>query len=132
MIVYKTEKLFTEKQLKELFLSVNWLSADYSQRLVKAMENSDTVISAWDEDRLVGLANAMDDGELTAYICYLLVNPQYQKTGIGTEIVNRLKEIYKGYLYLILMAEKKDLTYFYEKMGFHVMDEAVPMEIQTF
>ena len=85
MIIYKTDKVFAEKDLKDLFSSVNWLSANYSDRLVKALENSDTVFSAWDDEKLIGLINAIDDGELTAYAHYLLVNPEYQKMGIGRE-----------------------------------------------
>ena len=48
MIQYRTDKNFEAEQLKELFSSVNWLSANYSERLVKALYNSSTVISAWD------------------------------------------------------------------------------------
>ena len=131
MIIYKTDKVFAEKDLKELFLSVNWLSANYSDRLVKALENSDTVFSAWDGEKLIGLINAIDDGELTAYAHYLLVNPEYQKMGIGRELIGRLKKKYKGYLYLVLIAENKDVKHFYEKMGFAAEENATPMVIQT-
>ena len=64
MIQYRTDKNFEAEQLKELFSSVNWLSANYSERLVKALYNSSTVISAWDGEKLIGLINALDDGEL--------------------------------------------------------------------
>lgn len=131
MITYKTEKIFKEKELKDLFSSVNWLSANYADRLVKALQNSETVISAWDGEKLVGLINAIDDGELTAYAHYLLVNPEYQKMGIGRELIERLKKKYEGYLYLILIAENKDVQYFYEKMGFEAEENATPMVIQT-
>ena len=99
MITYKIDKIFHEKELKDLFSSVNWLSANYADRLVKALQNSETVISAWDDEKLVGLINAIDDGELTAYAHYLLVNPEYQKMGIGRELIERLKKKYEGYLY---------------------------------
>lgn len=131
MIIYKTDKVFVEKDLKELFSSVNWLSANYADRLVNALHNSATVISAWDDEKLVGLINAIDDGELTAYAHYLLVNPEYQKMGIGRELIDRLKKRYEGYLYLILIAENKDVMHFYEKMGFTAEENATPMVIQT-
>ena len=131
MITYKIDKIFQEKELKDLFSSVNWLSANYADRLVKALQNSETVISAWDDEKLVGLINAIDDGELTAYAHYLLVNPEYQKMGIGRELIERLKKKYEGYLYLILIAENKDVQHFYEKMGFTAEENATPMVIQT-
>lgn len=130
-IEYKTDKNFGEEQLKELFESVNWLSAKYSQRLVKALAQSDTVISAWDGGRLVGLINALDDGELTAYVHYLLINPQYQNCGIGTELAVRIKKIYEGYLALVLTAENKRLISFYEKLGFNVIEDGTPMVFRT-
>lgn len=131
MIEYRTDKTFEEHQLKELFESVGWLSAKYSARLVKALANSDTVISAWDNNQLIGLINALDDGELTAYAHYLLINPQYQKMGIGTELLSRLKKRYEGYLYLILIAENSDLVAFYKKAGFELEEGAFPMAVQT-
>jgi len=131
MITYRTEKTFEEKELKDLFLSVNWLSANYADRLVKALQNSATVISAWDGEKLVGLINAIDDGELTAYAHYLLVNPKFQRLGIGKELIDRLKKKYEGYLYLVLIAENKEVMHFYKKMGFVAEENATPMVIQT-
>lgn len=55
-----------------------------------------------------GLINALDDGELTAYVHYLLVNPEYQKDGIGTRLVEMIKQKYKDYLCIVLTAENRD------------------------
>lgn len=128
-IIYKTEKTIPAEQLQELFSSVGWMSANYPKRLEKAMSNSDTVISAWDQDQLVGLINAIDDGELTAYAHYLLINPKYQKMGIGRELIEQLKKKYEEYLYLILISEEKKNIAFYEKLGFESATEATPMQI---
>ena len=64
--------------IKRLFLSVNWESGNYPDKLVRAFNNSSHIISAWDENRLVGLVRAIDDGETIAFIHYLLVDPEYQ------------------------------------------------------
>lgn len=56
-----------------------------SRIMVLASEAGAVYISAWDGEKLIGLINALDDGELTAYVHYLLVNPEYQKDGIGTK-----------------------------------------------
>lgn len=42
---------FTARQLEELFLSVEWSSGHYPERLVKAMRNFETVFAAWDATR---------------------------------------------------------------------------------
>ena len=48
MIKYTEEKTFTQDQVQELFKSVGWFSAEYPQRLHKALMNSQTVLTAWD------------------------------------------------------------------------------------
>ncbi len=128
-ISYKTTKTFTSPQLKDLFLSVGWLSGNSPDRLVKAMSNSETVFSAWDGEKLIGLVNALDDGELTAYAHYLLVNPLYQGHGIGSKLLTALKEKYAGYMYLVLTSESEKTVGFYKKLGFSVVEGAVPMAV---
>jgi GNAT superfamily N-acetyltransferase len=131
LISYRETVDFSASDLHELFNSVGWMSGNYPDRLEKALRNSDTVISAWDGAQLAGLVNAIDDGELTAYIHYLLVNPSFQNQRIGTELIERIKEKYRGYLYLILIAEKESLVPFYESAGLSVFKGAVPMVIIT-
>ena len=130
-ITYKFIKDFSCEQLQDLFLSVDWLSGNYPQRLKTSLSNSATVISAWDGNVLVGLINALDDGELTAYAHYLLVNPKYQHKGIGSNLIEKLKIKYEGYLYLILTSEQKETVAFYNKLGFEICEGAVPMVLKT-
>lgn len=129
-IQYKTTKNFSENELKELFLSVNWSSGNYPEKLVKAMENSSSVFSAWDGEKLVGLINILDDGIMTAYAHYLLITPEYQHIGIGENLVKLVAEKYKDYLRIILIAYDKEIG-FYEHCGFTVGEEKVPMFITS-
>ncbi|MDY3618796.1 GNAT family N-acetyltransferase [Agathobaculum sp.] len=129
-ISYREDKCFTPEQVEALFLSVGWLSGKYPKRLAKALNGSDTVISAWDGSRLVGLVNAIDDGELTAYAHYVLVHSAYHGHGIGKELVRRLKEKYRGYLYLLLLADDPNNIPFYEQYGFTATG-STPMMIMT-
>lgn len=72
-IIYKDEKDFTKENILKLFLSVDWqLSASNPDKLYTALINSPTVFTAWENNKLVGLARALDDGILTAYIHYVL------------------------------------------------------------
>lgn len=71
-IKYTDEKIYSMEDVKDLFLSVEWLSGNYPERLKKALDHCETVITAWDGDRLAGLINAIDDSELTAYVHYLV------------------------------------------------------------
>ena len=130
-ITYKKDKSYSANDVKELFLSVDWLSGKYPERLKKALDNCETVITAWDGKKLVGLINAIDDGELTAYIHYLCVNPEYQGLGIGGELLKQMKGKYKDYLYIILIAENKGLIEYYTKNGFEHMDGRFVLEVQN-
>lgn len=131
-ITYTMEKRFTQQQIQELFLSVGWVSGQYPSRLYKALMHSSTVLTAWDRERLVGLARVIDDSELVAYMHYVLVNPAYQGQGIAGAMVERIKEKYKDYLYLEIMPEESKNAAFYEKHGFHVMPDGVAMQICNF
>lgn len=130
MIKYRDIHGFTHKQLEELFLSVGWSSGHYPDKLVVAMRNFSTVYSAWDGDRLVGMICAMDDGIMTAYVHYLLVHPEYQGKEIGRKLVEMVKEKYKDYLRLIVIAYDSEMN-FYENCGFKKSDVSSPMFITS-
>lgn len=128
-ITYRETKDFTEKQLKALFLSVNWQSGKYPDKLVLGMKHSSHVISAWDQNRLVGLIRGLDDGATVAFIHYLLVDPAYQKEHIGTELMNRLLAKFEHHLYVKIMPSDPATIPFYEKFGFRQYDHYSAMAI---
>ena len=129
-IIYKDTHDFNEKDLQELFLSVEWSSGHYPEKLVVAMKNFETVYTAWHGDKLVGLICAMDDGIMTAYVHYLLVNPAYQNMGIGKHLVEMMKSKYADYLRIVLVAYNDEIG-FYESCGFKKGNDASPMFITT-
>ena len=83
-ITYTTERMFTQGQVEELFLSIHWVSGKYPEQLYQALLHSSYVLTAWDGDRLVGLVRGLDDGGMTAFLHYLLVSPDYQHQGIAS------------------------------------------------
>ncbi|MCI8563418.1 MAG: GNAT family N-acetyltransferase [Lachnospiraceae bacterium] len=130
-IIYKSDHRYSADDVKELFLSVDWLSGRYPERLKKALDNCETVITAWVSGKLVGLINAIDDGELTAYVHYLCVNPKYQRLGIGGELLKQIKEKYSEYLYIIVIAENKGLIEYYKNNGFEYIDGRYVLAVQN-
>ena len=86
-IEYKDIHDFSEKELEKLFLSVEWSSGHFPEKLAVAMKNFETVYSAWDGDKLIGMICAMDDGIMNAYVHYLLVNPEYHGQKIGRRLL---------------------------------------------
>ncbi len=130
MIEYKSDKELGAAELERLFLSVEWSSGHYPEKLERAMKNYETVLTAWDGEKLVGLLSAMDDGVMTAYIHYLLVDPEYQGQGIGKALVDMAKKKYADYLRIVLVSYNKEVG-FYESCGFTRETESSPMCITT-
>lgn len=130
-ITYCVNRWLAEEDIKRLFQSVGWLSADYAGRLSESFKKVGTVLTAWQNDRLVGLTEVLADGGVNAYIHYLLVDPEFQNRGIGASMIDRIKKIYKNYLYLLVISEKKSTIPFYEKLNFSVESKATVLQIMT-
>src|SRR5882672_10526922 len=102
--------------LLALYRANGWSSAEKPELLHKALLASHSLLTAWDGDRLVGLGNAISDGHLVVYYPHLLVLPDYQRRGIGTELMRRLMLIYHGLHQHILLANGRAIE-FYRKCG---------------
>ena len=129
MFTYTEEKKFTKEQVQQLFLSVNWISGKYPERLYKALMNSSTVLTVWDEKKLIGLTRVLDDSEMLAQIHYVLVDPDYQGMGIAGKMIEYIFKKYKDFLYIEGMPEDKKNVPFYVKHGFSVMEDGAAIQI---
>ena len=130
MIEYKTVKEFTKEELQRLFLSVEWSSGHFPEKLVLAMKGFSSVFSAYDGDKLIGMACAMDDGVMNAYLHYLLVDPAYQGQGVGRQLVAKVKQKYKDYLRIAVIGYDEELS-FYQNCGFVKSKDASPLFITS-
>ena len=129
MLIYTEEKKFTKEQIQQLFLAVNWVSGKYPERLYKALMNSSTVLTVWDDEKLAGLTRVLDDTEMLAQIHYVLVHPDYQGKGIAGSMIERIKEKYRNFLYIEGMPEDKANVPYYVKHGFSVMENGAAIQI---
>ena len=114
--IKETKEINAEKIIK-LYKANKWSSAEKPDLLYKALMNSDSLITAWDGNRLVGLGNAISDGYLVVYYPHLLVHPDYQGKGIGRMIVDRFQKKYGNFHQQTLTADGKAID-FYRKCGF--------------
>ena len=130
MISYKTAKEFSKEELQRLFLSVEWSSGHFPEKLVLAMKGFSSVFSAYDGDKLIGMACAMDDGVMNAYLHYLLVDPAYQGQGVGRQLVAMVKQKYKDYLRIAVIGYDEELS-FYQNCGFVKSKDASPLFITS-
>jgi GNAT superfamily N-acetyltransferase len=108
-----------ENQVVTLYSANNWSSAKKPAKLLAALRNSDSVVSAWENETLVGLGNAISDGHLVVYYPHLLVLPSHHGRDVGARIVGRLKERYAQFHQHILVSDGRTVG-FYAKCGFEV------------
>ena len=62
---------------------------DVPDRIARMYAGSPVVITARDEGRLVGILRGWTDGAFDGYVCDLAVHPEYQRAGIGRELLAR-------------------------------------------
>ncbi len=130
-LTYSDAKTFEHSHsIVDLFLAVEWQSGKMPERLLKALSSYDCVYTAWDDDTCVGLVGALDDGELTAYVHYVCVHPDYQGYGVGKRLMEMLHAYYASYNAVILMGVNTAVA-FYERLGYKVMDDCKPMKLMN-
>jgi GNAT superfamily N-acetyltransferase len=117
-----------QEDILSIYQANHWSSAENPDALYKALLNSHSFITAWDNKRLVGLGNALSDGHLVVYYPHLIVHPDYHGQGVGKLIVERFQEKYGSLHQQILVADGK-ATGFYEKCGFEQARQTVSMWI---
>ena len=127
-IEVKETRDLPEDQVIEIYRRNEWSSAERPELLYKALINSHTLISAWADGRLVGIANAISDGYLVVYYPHMLVHPDYQGKGIGRKMMKAMQKKYGNYHQQMLTADGKAIE-FYRKFGFEKAGKTVSMWI---
>jgi GNAT superfamily N-acetyltransferase len=125
---YKEDHELPLDQLVTLYQKNEWSSAEKGEVLRSALRGSHSLITAWADQRLIGLGNAISDGFLVVYYPHLLVLPEFQGKGVGGEIVRRLKKKYQSFHMHMLVADGKAID-FYKKCGFSRAGKTEPMWI---
>ena len=119
-IEYQTQKDLPNEPLYQLFLAVGWATEETTtQEMIDHFNigflHSTFVFSAWAEGRLVGCVRALSDLHFRSVLYDVAVLPEYQRRGIGSELVRRCMEACPGSEWLVRTDQAKG---FYEKLGF--------------
>lgn len=62
------------------------------ERMKTMLEEANLVVTAWDDDLLVGISRSITDWVYCTYLSDLAVRIDYQKQGIGRELVRRTRQ----------------------------------------
>jgi GNAT superfamily N-acetyltransferase len=123
MINYKFDKDIPSEDLLSLYSDVGWTAYTTNlPQLQRAVAASRLVISAWEQDELIGLARVVGDGETIAYVQDILVKETWQNKGIGKELMRRIFEEVKHIRQVVLMTDageaNRDVENWYTHVGF--------------
>lgn len=115
-----------ETEVVALYRANEWSSAEKPERLLPALRNSHTLVTARIEGVLVGIGNAISDGHLVVYYPHMLVHPSYHGQGIGRKMMAAMQSVYGDFHQQMLTADGGAIE-FYKALGFERAGKTVPM-----
>lgn len=117
-ITYKSNLTPDTQLIIDLYNSsgINRPTADH-ERIAKMYANSNLVVTAWDGEQLVGIARSLTDFCYSCYLSDLAVRKEYQKDGIGRQLIALTKEVIGEQTMLLLLSAPAAMGY-YPKVGF--------------
>ncbi|MCD4783632.1 MAG: GNAT family N-acetyltransferase [Candidatus Eremiobacteraeota bacterium] len=97
---------------------IGWPNPPSSQVLLNILKNSGYFVVAIDDEnnRVVGFITCLTDNVLTVYIPLLEVLPEYQKLGIGSELIRSVFKKFSN-IYEIDLCCDEELQDYYSRFG---------------
>ena len=88
-----------------------------AQTFEAMLKHANLTITAWDGEKLVGISRSLTDFAYVAYLADLAVDQQYQRSGIGKQLIEETKMRLGPECMIVLLAAPKANEY-YEHIGF--------------
>lgn len=85
--------------------------------MASMIENANLIVTAWDGETLVGVARSVTDFSYACYLSDLAVDTDYQRRGIGRELIHRTRAALGPRCKIRLIAAP-EATNFYRRLGF--------------
>ena len=123
-IIYKTDIIPPAEQVIELYNKAGLpRPTNDKERIQKMYDNSNLVVTAWDNDKLIGVSRSITDWVWCCYLADLAVDPGYQKSGMGKKLIELTKEKVGAQSMILLLSVPTAFQY-YPKVGFTKEDRA--------
>lgn len=111
MINYKEIDSSIIEEVKELYRKDSWnayLKDD--DKLIRAFNNSLYIEGVFDENKLIGIIRCVGDGEHIVMVQDLLIDPEYQKQGIGTYLFKSILQKYSKVRMFLVLTDIEDVV----------------------
>ncbi|MGF1773847.1 GNAT family N-acetyltransferase [Vibrio wakamikoensis] len=119
-------KEIQDGEVIELYRANGWSSAEVPEKLIPALLNSDTLVTARIGGKLIGIGNAISDGCLVVYYPHMLVDPNFHGLGVGRKMMELMQSKYKDFHQQMLTADGEAVD-FYRALGFERAGKTEPM-----
>ena len=129
MINYQQEENLSIDEFKSVLLNSTLgerRTIGESERLSAMLKHANLIITARDNGKLVGIARSLTDFAFCTYLSDLAVDENYQKMGIGKELVRQTK-LATPQAKLILLSAPKAVNY-YPKIGMSKWDQCFVLD----
>jgi spermidine synthase len=114
-----------------LYKDAGWWEDDFDPSFIPEMVAGSCVFVVAESDgAIIGMGRALSDGSSDAYIQDVVVLKEYRGHGIGSKIIREIIAALKadGVDWIGLIGEPGTQS-FYEKLGFSLMKDYVPMKL---
>ena len=119
-MIYICNETVSVNDLADLRESVGWsrMDKEYKNPLLTSYYH----IAVYKNEALIGYIDCVSNGVTDAYIQDLMVHPDYQGRGVGTDLMKKMIDYLKEkHIYMISVVFEEKLKPFYEKFGFFNM-----------
>jgi ribosomal protein S18 acetylase RimI-like enzyme len=117
-IIYNVGLVPTAHQVIELYDDAGLPRPTHDPERIKAMlDNSDLIVTAWDENKLVGVSRTITDWVWCSYLADLAVSPAYKRSGIGKKLIELTRQKIGGQSMVLLLSVPTAMDY-YPRLGF--------------
>lgn len=120
MIQYRDDAKVTAEEAIDLYIRSTLgerRPVDNKETFEAMLNNANLTITAWDQNKLIGISRSLTDFAYVAYLADLAVDEQYQRKGIGKELIAQTQRRLGPNCMIVLLAAPKANEY-YEHIGF--------------
>ena len=114
------------EEIKGIFKSANWSAyLKDDEKLKRSFKNSIYLLCAFEQNKLIGFIRCLGDGEHIVIVQDLIVDPNYYRQGIGTNLFKAVSEKYKDVRSFCLFTDIHDIrdNEFYKSLGMVKIEE---------
>ena len=114
------------EDIKRIYESANWSAyLKDDEKLKRAFKNSIYLLGAFEQNKLIGFIRCLGDGEHIVIVQDLIVDPNYYRQGIGTNLFKAVSEKYKDVRSFCLFTDIHDIrdNEFYKSLGMVKIEE---------